>query len=117
MTRSELPWSSLTLREWIDEQISHQFGTLTELARRLGVHLTVLQRGADVGTFSETKLLKLAKIAGENPSVVLCLANKGDVADLIESLYARPPRSRLRTRSARCSTYLPKHRTPIGPAP
>jgi hypothetical protein len=72
---------------WIDGQIKTKFRTRTALAEAMEMQLPALTRGIDVGTFSIVNLLKLAKVTDTNPSVVLRLANKPDVADLIEELY------------------------------
>jgi hypothetical protein len=77
----------LTFKGWIDRLVEERFGTPTALAKTIGLHLTPFSRGVASGTFNVVNLLKLAKVANEPPSNVLRMAGKGDVADLIESLY------------------------------
>jgi hypothetical protein len=82
-----LPLGPVTFQQWIEKLIAERFHTSTALATAMGLQLTPFMRGAAAGTFNVVNLLKLAKVVDEHPSVVLRMAGKGDVADLIESLY------------------------------
>jgi plasmid maintenance system antidote protein VapI len=72
----------------IDERYD---GTAGRLAEAIGVALTTLSRGMELGTMGADTLLRLAHVTGRDPSDVLRLAGKSDWADLIEALYG-PPR-------------------------
>jgi hypothetical protein len=74
---------------FIAEQIATRFDTATALARAVGLQLPAFLRGVEKGTFSVANLLKLAAATDTPPSVVLRLAGKHDVADLIEELYGK----------------------------
>lgn len=78
-----------TFQQWIESLIAGRFGTKTKLAQAIGVSLTQIGRGANAGKYSVENLLKLAKVAAADPSTVLRLAGKGDVADLLEDLYGK----------------------------
>lgn len=80
----------LTFQQWIQRLIDERFRTSTALAEAMGLQLTPFTRGVAAGTFNVVNLLKLAKVADERPSTVLRMAGKGDVAELIESLYGKP---------------------------
>jgi hypothetical protein len=51
--------------------------------------------GAGAQPFDVRGCLRLAKVTGENPGLVLRSAGKGDIADLIEQLYGPPAAVRL----------------------
>jgi len=80
----------VTFQDWVKRLIAEKFRNPSDLAQALGMHLTPLTRGIEAGTFNLVNLLRLAKIANANPSTVLRMAQKGDEADLIESLYGKP---------------------------
>lgn len=82
-----LPLGSVTFQQWIEKLIAERFHTNTAMATAMGLSLTPFMRGVATGTFNVVNLLKLAKVTDENPSEVLRMAGKGDVAELIESLY------------------------------
>jgi hypothetical protein len=73
--------------DWIAQQIVKRFSTATALAKALDMHLSAFVRGVTRGTFAIATLLRLARLTDTHPSTVLRLADKGDVADLIEDLY------------------------------
>jgi hypothetical protein len=79
--------SLVTFQGWVEDLISRRFGTATALAKEIGMELSPFTRGVASGTLNIFNLLKLAKVADERPSVVLRLAGKDGVADLIESVY------------------------------
>lgn len=79
----------MTFQQWIESLVAERFGTKTKLAEAIGVSLTQIGRGADAGKYSVVNLLKLAKVAEADPSWVLQLAGKGDIALLIEDLYGK----------------------------
>lgn len=75
-----------------------EHGTAGTIAKAIGMSLSAFSRGVRLeGSLGVDKLLRLAQWAGDDPSEVLRLAKKGDVADLIEQLYGtpRPPLSRV----------------------
>lgn len=78
---------AVTFHDWIGKLVSERFGTQTALANAIGLQLTSFSRGAEDGTFSVVNLLKLARATDTPASEVLRLAGKGEVAELIESLY------------------------------
>lgn len=79
---------AVTFQEWVDELVA-TFGSKTKLAQAIGISLTQIGRGRSAGKYSVENLLKLARAANADPSSVLRLAGKGDVADLIETLYGK----------------------------
>jgi len=65
-----------------------RYGTAQAVADAIGMSLSAFSRGVrNEGTLSVENLLKLAEHAGEAPSTLLRLGDKGRVADLIERLY------------------------------
>jgi transcriptional regulator with XRE-family HTH domain len=70
-------------------QIAERFPSRAALAKRLGITPSRLSRALNTGDFplNVENCLRLAKVSGEPPSDVLRAAGKGDVVDLIESLY------------------------------
>ena len=75
------------LHRWIEALVRDKYGTHSVLANAIGMTLSAFGRGSRNGTFSTESLLRLAAEVGQNPSNVLRLAGKGDVAALIERLY------------------------------
>lgn len=69
------------------ELIKQRFRTATALAAKIDMELSPFSRGVKSGTLNLVNLLKLAKAADEQPSIVLRLAGKGEEADLIEEVY------------------------------
>jgi hypothetical protein len=67
--------------------VSKRYGSHQRLAAEIGLTVSGFCRAAKSGTLSIESVLRLAFTTGENPSVLLRLAGKGDVADLIEALY------------------------------
>jgi hypothetical protein len=61
------------------------YPTVTAFAQALGIKdPSRISRG---NPFDVYWCLRLAEVTGENPSVILRAANKGDIATLIETLY------------------------------
>lgn len=77
----------VTFQAWVAELIQQKFGTATALAAAIDMELSPFSRGIKLGTLNLVNLLKLAKAADEQPSIVLRLAGKGREADLIEEVY------------------------------
>lgn len=80
----------MTFQDWITQQIATKYRTATAMAKVVGMELSPFTRGVASGTFNVVNLLQIAKATHEHPSKVLRMAGKGDVADLIESLYGDP---------------------------
>src|SRR4029453_9799553 len=76
------------LPDMIREAAQH-FGSKSALAHAVGINASRLSRLAHHGEYSLNieNCLRLAKVAGLPASDVLRAAGKGDIADLIESLY------------------------------
>jgi hypothetical protein len=73
------------IERWID-----RYGTAQALADAIDMSLSAFSRGVrNAGTLGVESLLRLAEQTGEDPSKVLRIAGKGDVARLIEQLYGR----------------------------
>lgn len=73
-------------------ELVRRYGTAHRLSEAIGMSLSAFSRGVrNEGTLSVENCLRLAEETGEPPSKVLRLASKGQVADLIERLYARVP--------------------------
>ena len=71
-------------------RIAKGFPTRTALAKAIDINASRLSRalnGTDQLPFNIENCLQLAKVSGEPASNVLRAADKGDIADLIESLY------------------------------
>lgn len=72
-------------------RIADRFPTRLALAKALDINASRLSRalnGTDKHTsFNIENCLKLAQVSGEPPADVLRAAGKGDIAELIESLY------------------------------
>jgi hypothetical protein len=73
------------------------FPTVRAFADALDVEPSHLSRamGAGAQPFDVRGCLRLAKITGENPGLVLRSAGKADIAELIEQLYGPPAAVRL----------------------
>jgi hypothetical protein len=71
------------------ERAVAKFPSRQAFAKAIGLNASRLSRAMNTGDFpfNITNCLRLAQVAGESPSLVLRTAGKGDVADLIESLY------------------------------
>src|SRR4051812_1758742 len=67
------------------------FPNRSAFAKAIGLNASRLSRALNTGDFpfNVTNCLRLAQVSGEPPSKVLRAAGKGDVADLIETLYGR----------------------------
>lgn len=76
------------LLDFINE-IAGNWRSQQQLADAIGMSLSAFLRAAKNGTMSTENCLKLAQVVGENPSKVLRLARKDDVAELIEQLYGK----------------------------
>lgn len=71
-------------------RIAERFPTRHALAKALDINASRLSRalnGSEEFPFNIENCLRLAQVSGEPPSGVLRAANKGEVAELIESLY------------------------------
>lgn len=76
-----------SFRQFIDGLVQ-KTGTAGAVAQAIGMSLSAFSRGVrNEGTLSVENCLRLAEWSGESPGRVLHLANKGDVAVLIERLY------------------------------
>ncbi len=69
------------------ESLLPRFGTAQALADALDMTLSAFLRGVKQGTLNIENCLRLAALVGENPTKILTLAGKADIAKLIESLY------------------------------
>lgn len=71
---------------------SRRYPTIRAFARALDVDPSHVSRAMARGAqpFDVRGCLRLAKLTGENPTTVLRAAGKGDIAELIETLYGRP---------------------------
>lgn len=75
----------VTFRSLLKRLQKKHFPTVTAFAHALGIQdPSRLSRGKP---FNVYWCLRLAQVTGENPSVILRAADKGDVATLIETLY------------------------------
>jgi hypothetical protein len=73
------------IQRWIAE-----YGTAGRLANAIGLTLSAFSRGVrNEGTLGVESCLRLAEETGESPGLVLRLAGKADVADLLERIYGR----------------------------
>jgi hypothetical protein len=75
------------LQRFVKDLIADRFHTASALAEAIGMSVSALLRGVESGSLGVDKLLKLADLAGANPSDVLTLAGKAETAALIERLY------------------------------
>jgi hypothetical protein len=83
-------WSLLNNFKELLNRIAETFPSRQALARAIGINASRLSRalnGSDKFPFNATNCLRLAKLSGEPASAVLRAAGKGEIADLIESLY------------------------------
>lgn len=77
-------------------ELVREYGTAQALADLIGMSLSAFSRGVrNEGTLSEANLLRLAEATGTDPTTVLRLAGKQDVAARLARLYGppRPPLS------------------------
>lgn len=81
-----------TFGELVDRLVRDRFGTAAALAEAINLSHSAFSRGVHAGTLSTLNLLRLAAAAELSPSEVLRSAKKGDIADLIETLYGAPKR-------------------------
>jgi hypothetical protein len=76
---------TVTFKSLLKRLQKKHFASVSAFAHALGIgDPSRLSRGKP---FNVYWCLRLAQITGENPSMILRAANKGDVATLIESLY------------------------------
>jgi transcriptional regulator with XRE-family HTH domain len=70
---------------------AQQFRTQAEFAEALGISLARLNRALNKSehALNPVNCLRLARITGDPPSVVLRAGGKADLAELIEQLYGR----------------------------
>lgn len=83
-----------TFEEWIDSLVGRH-GTVRRVAEQIGMTESGFFRGVKRGTLSVENLLLLAQFADEQPSRVLRMGGKANVAQLIEELYGAPSRDAL----------------------
>jgi len=76
----------MSFRTYLKRLQKRHYPSHRAFAAALGIDPTRLSRGTP---FDLRGCLNLARITGEHPSKVLRAAGKGDMADLIESLYGR----------------------------
>lgn len=80
-----------TFAGWVQLMIdTHYAGVAGRLAEAIGVTLTTLSRGMEMGTLGADTLLRLAIVTGRDASEVLTLAGKSDWAQLISRCYGKP---------------------------
>lgn len=74
-----------------------QFGSQRALAEAIQLDTSRLNRAINKGDhpFNVENCLRLAQVTGLRPSLVLRAADKGSVAELIESLYGKEVDSRM----------------------
>lgn len=72
---------------WVEKLIRERFRTKRALASAVGLTESPFGRGVIAGSLGVDSLLRLAMAAETHPSVVLRLAGKAELADLIERLY------------------------------
>lgn len=77
----------MEFQEWVEDQVARRFKTATALASAIGMQLSPFVRGVQTGTFNVQNILRLAEVTDEDPSRLLHIAGKGDVAQMIERLY------------------------------
>ena len=77
------------LEEWIASLLP-RFHTRHALAEAAGVSDSAFSRQVATGTLGLVPLLRLAQATGESASVVLRLARKHQLADLIEASFGAP---------------------------
>lgn len=73
-------------------RIADGFPTRQALAKAIDINASRLSRalnGTDKHSFNIENCLRLAQLSGEPASAVLRAADKGDIAELIESLYGQ----------------------------
>lgn len=75
------------LQRFVGDLINDRYHTASAVAEAIGMSVSAFLRGVDAGSLGVDNLLKLADIAGANPSEVLALAGKAETAALIERLY------------------------------
>jgi hypothetical protein len=82
------------LAEWMESLMPKPYRTKRAVADAAGLTSSAFWRQVQNGTLGIEPLLRLARATGTPASRVLTLAGKGELADLIESLFgtARPDR-------------------------
>ncbi len=67
------------------------YSSQKEFAKALGIDPSRLSKAINLGEFpfNAENCLRLAKLSGKSPSAILRAAGKGDIAELIESLYGK----------------------------
>lgn len=73
-------------------RIAQRYATQQAFARALGISVARLNRAMNQADYplNVANCLRLAELADEDPSAVLRVAGKADVADLITRLYGTP---------------------------
>lgn len=79
----------MTLQTWIEDLVEKRYGTTRALAQAVGMTESGFSRAVKAGTFEVENCLRLAHETGESADVVLTLAGKASVHDLIEKLYGK----------------------------
>lgn len=76
------------LQRYVDRLVK-KFGTATALAEKIGMSVSAFSRAVnEEGTFSFENCIRLAYAFGDHPSVILRLAGKGEMAEMLDRLYA-----------------------------
>jgi plasmid maintenance system antidote protein VapI len=87
-------------RNYIDDLVGRT-RTATALADQIGMTLSAFSRAVNVeGTFSIENCIRLAQVSGDHPSVVLRLAGKDEMADMLDTLYGADTKLSRREREA-----------------
>lgn len=83
----------MTLSRIVDAAVP-KFGNYQRIADAAGFTLSALMRALKGGgILGVDKLIALAEAIGADPGDVLRAAGKEDVADILERVYGKPPRS------------------------
>jgi len=75
------------LERWVAALVADRYETAGRLAKLIDMSDSAFSRGVRNGTLGIESLLKLARETGESPDVVLRMAGKAAVADLLADLY------------------------------
>jgi hypothetical protein len=70
-------------------QAAEKNGSMTALAKLIGISISALTRGAKSGLISTDTLLGVAEHGGIDPTILLAAAGKGDTAKRIARLYGK----------------------------
>jgi hypothetical protein len=72
-------------------EVRKGYSSQKEFAKALGIDQSRLSKAINLGEFpfNAENCLRLAKLSSRPPSAILRAAGKGDIAELIESLYGK----------------------------